>query len=253
VEINYDNKVVLITGASTGIGAEFAKAFAASGAKVVINYLNSKASADHLVQEIQEAGGTAIAIKADVTSSSDVKTLFETVIEKFEKIDILINNAGALVKRMPFAELQEEVWDQTYNLNVKSVFLCSKEAYPIMKQNGGGSIINITSIAARNGGGPGALHYSSAKGAVLTLTKGMAKEFLPAGIRVNAISPGVISTPFQDKFTPSEIREGFLKGIPMGREGLPAEIVGTAMFLASDFASYICGETIEVNGGQLMD
>lgn len=253
MEINYDNKVVLITGASTGIGAEFAKGFAASGAKVVINYLNSKASADHLVQEIQKAGGTAIAIKADVTSSSDVKALFETAIEEFGKIDILINNAGALVKRMPFADLQEEVWDQTYNLNVKSVFLCSKEAYPIMKQNGGGSIINISSIAARNGGGPGALHYSSAKGAVLTLTKGMAKEFLPAGIRVNAISPGVISTPFQDKFTPAEIREGFLKGIPMGREGLPAEIVGTALFLASDFASYICGETIEINGGQLMD
>lgn len=253
MEINFHHKVVLITGASTGIGSEFAKGFAAAGAKVVINYLNSKTSAEHLVQEIQEAGGTAIAIKADVTSSSDVKVLFETAIEEFGRIDILINNAGALVKRMPLAELQEETWDQTYNLNVKSVFLCSKEAYPFMKLNGGGSIINISSIAARNGGGPGSLHYASAKGAVLTLNKGMAKEFLAAGIRVNAISPGVISTPFQDKFTPAEIREGFLKGIPMGREGMPGEIVGTAMFLASDYASYICGETIEVNGGQLMD
>ncbi len=253
MNLSFENKVVVITGGSTGIGAEAAKAFAATGAKVVVNYLHSEQNAMDVVKSIKEKGGEAIAVKADVTSSTDVEKLFEKTIESYHGVDVLINNAGGLLVRCPFEELEEEDWDRVYDLNVKSVFLCSKAAVRFMKKNENGAIINLTSIAARNGGGAGALHYASAKGAVLTLTKGMAKELLQYNIRVNAISPGVISTPFHDKYTPENLRSGFLKGIPMGREGRPDECVGAILFLASDYASYICGETIEINGGQMMD
>lgn len=253
MNLSFENKVVVVTGGSTGIGAEIAKGFADAGAKVVITYYHSPEKANQVVANIQEAGGTSLAIKANATSATDIKAVFSQTVEQFGGVDILINNAGGMVQRVKFEELTEDIWDEVYDLNVKSIFLATKEVVPIMKKKNGGVIINTASIAARNGGGPGAIHYASAKGAVLTLTKGLAKELLPYNIRVNGINPGVISTPFHDKYSTEDVRRGFVQGIPMGREGTPDECVGAVLFLASNAASYICGEIIEVNGGQLMD
>ncbi|MET3698584.1 3-oxoacyl-[acyl-carrier protein] reductase [Bacillus oleivorans] len=249
----FQDKVVLVTGGSTGIGAAIAKGFGAAGAKVAVHYLTNEEKANQVVSSIKEMGADAISVRADMTSASDVKNLYSVILQHYGRVDILINNAGSMVERCPFENLSEEVWDQVYNINVKSIFLSTKEAVPIMKKQGGGVVINTASVAARNGGGPGAIHYASAKGAVMTLTKGLAKELLPYHIRVNGINPGVISTPFHEKFSPDKVRDQFLKGIPMGREGTPEEIAGAVLFLASDYASYICGEHIEINGGQWMD
>lgn len=253
MNIRFDEKVVVISGASTGIGAASAKAFGASGAKVVVNYNSSQQEADKVVSAILEAGGEAIAVQADVSTSAGAATLFDQTIETYGRIDVLFNNAGALLERQPIEDLTEELWDQVYDVNVKSVFLCTKKAIPLMKEQGGGVIINTASVAGRNGGGAGSLHYASAKGAVLTLTKGLAKELAPYHIRVNGINPGVISTPFHDRFTPDHLRQKFLGSIPLGREGTPDECAGAVLFLASDAASYLTGEVIEINGGQLMD
>lgn len=253
MKVNFNGKIAVVTGASTGIGAEIAKEFGAAGAKVVVNYKRSEQAANEVVKAIKQEGGEAIAIQADVAVSSDVKRLFEETESVFGGIDILVNNAGALLERSAIEDLPEDLWDEVYNVNVKSVFLCTKYVTPLMKKRGGGSIINTASIAARNGGGGGSVHYASAKGAVLTFTKGMAKELLEHNIRVNGINPGVITTPFHDQFTKPELREKLVGGIPMGREGAPSECAGAVLFLASDQASYICGEIIEINGGQLMD
>lgn len=253
MEFNFTNKVAVVTGASTGIGAEVAKGFGKSGAKVVVHYNRSSEKAEAVVQAIQDAGGEAVAIQADLSSKAGVDQLFAGVIDEYAKVDILFNNAGALIERCQISDLPEELWDKVYDLNVKSVFLCSQKAIPLMKDNGSGVIINTASVAARNGGGGGSVHYASAKGAVLTFTKGLAKELATLNIRVNGINPGVISTPFHDQFTPDEVRKNFVNGIPMGREGTPQECVGTVLFLASEAASYITGEVIEVNGGQLTD
>jgi 3-oxoacyl-[acyl-carrier protein] reductase len=149
--------------------------------------------------------------------------------------------------------MTEDLWDECMNVNIKSVYLCTQAVLPYMKKQGYGRIINLSSIAARNGGGVGATHYSASKAAVLTMTKGLAKELADTGITVNAIAPGVINTPFHDKYSTSELREQFKKLIPLAREGEAEEIAYAILFLASDYANFILGETIEINGGQLMD
>jgi 3-oxoacyl-[acyl-carrier protein] reductase len=253
MKLSFEGKVVLITGSSTGIGNAFARGFAESGAKVVVNYNNSSEQALALVNSIREQGGEAIAIQADVSDSEGVDTLFEGALSTYGKLDILVNNAGALIQRCSIEEMTEELWERIFAVNTKSVFLCSRKVIPIMKKQGGGKIINISSQAARNGGGGGSIAYASSKGAVSTFTKGLAKELAPFGILVNGIAPGVIATPFHDRYTPEVLREQMLKGIPLGREGTPEECVGAVLFLASSSADYITGEMIEVNGGTLMD
>jgi 3-oxoacyl-[acyl-carrier protein] reductase len=168
-------------------------------------------------------------------------------------IDILVNNAGSLVERLKTLEMTEERWNEVINLNATSAFFAAKAVIPKMLEKRSGVIVNVTSIAGRNGGALGSIHYSSAKAAILTMTKGLAKEFAASGIRVNAVSPGVIDTPYHETFTTPEIMQNLRKAIPMGREGRPEEVAGVIAFLASDAASYLCGETIEVNGGLLMD
>jgi len=165
----------------------------------------------------------------------------------------LINNAGSLVERLKTLELTEPRWNEVMNLNATSAFFAAKAVIPKMLEKGAGVIVNVTSIAARNGGALGSIHYSSAKAAILTMTKGLAKEFAAQGIRVNAVSPGVIDTPYHETFTTPEVMQNLRKAIPMGREGRPDEVASVIAFLASDAASYLCGETVEVNGGLLMD
>lgn len=250
--LDLTGKVALVTGASSGIGAATAIALAAQGASVAINYNRNEAGATQTQQAIVAAGGKAIVIQADVTKTADIKTMIERTTNELGPIDILVNNAGSLVERKKLLELTEERWDDVMNLNLKSVFLVTQAVAPAMIERKTGSIINLTSIAGRNGGGPGAFHYATAKGGLITLTKGIAKELAPYGIRVNSVSPGVIDTPFHETFSTAEMIEGFVKTIPMGRVGTSEETAKVIVFLASDAASYVCGETIEVNGGQLM-
>jgi len=252
---DFTGKVVLVTGASSGIGRATAEFFGSCGASVAITYLNNKGGADAAVAAIANCNGdrSPIAIKADVTKHSEIEAMIREVEDGFGPVDILVNNAGSLVERLKTLEMTEERWNEVINLNATSAFFAAKAVIPKMLEKGAGVIVNVTSIAGRNGGALGSIHYSSAKAAILTMTKGLAKEFATQGIRVNAVSPGVIDTPYHETFTTPEIMANLRKSIPMGREGRPDEVASVIAFLASDAASYLCGETIEVNGGLLMD
>jgi len=250
---DFTGKVVLVTGASSGIGRATAELFGRCGASVAITYNNNSNGADEAVAVIEDSGSKAIAIKADVLENSAIEKMVADVEGKLGPIDILVNNAGSLIERLKTLEMTEQRWNQVMDLNASSAFFAAKAVIPKMLEKGSGVIINVTSIAGRNGGALGSIHYSSAKAAMLTMTKGLAKEFATHGIRVNAVSPGVIDTPYHETFTAPEVMENLRKAIPMGREGRPDEVASVIAFLASDAASYLCGETIEINGGLLMD
>ena len=243
-------KVVLVTGASTGIGAACAKAFGALGCKVAVHYNSSKAAAMAVAEAIEKAGGEALVVQGDLRVSAECERVVTEAVNRFKRIDVLINNAGALVKRVPITDVSDEVFDDIVGLNVRSMLMCTKYAVPHMTR---GSIINLTSIAARNGGGPGASLYAGSKGFVSTATKSLAKELAGRQIRVNAVAPGVITTPFHDKFSTPEQLEAMRLTIPMARLGTADECVGAFIYLASEkLSSYVTGQIIEVNGGQYM-
>lgn len=250
---DFTGKVVLVTGASSGIGRATAELFGRCGASVAITYKNNSAGAEAAVAALTEIGGKAVSIKADLTESAAIEQMIHDVETSLGPVDILINNAGSLVERLNTLEMTEARWNEVVNLNATSAFFAAKAVIPKMLEKGSGVIINVTSIAGRNGGALGSIHYSSAKAAMLTMTKGLAKEFASRGIRVNAVSPGVIDTPYHETFTTSEVMGNLRKAIPMGREGRPDEVASVIAFLASDAATYLCGETIEINGGLLMD
>jgi 3-oxoacyl-[acyl-carrier protein] reductase len=241
-------KVALITGASSGIGAATARVFADLGAKVAIGYHANRAGAEKVLSEIPGA----IAIRADVRQSAAIRALVSETAARLGPIDILVNNAGSLVERQRILEVTEERWNDIMALNLTSAVLCSQAVAGSMIERKTGAIINIVSIAGRNGGGPGAGAYATAKGGLITFTKSLAKELALHGIRVNAVSPGVIDTPFHEVFSTPEMIRNFVAGIPMGRTGTSEECATVIAFLASGAAAYVVGETIEVNGGQLM-
>lgn len=253
MEIRFDNQVVLITGASTGIGAVLAKAFGAAGAKVVVHYNRSEIEAKTVAGEIQAAGAEVLLVQADVTVPAQIHQMIAQTMERFGQIDILVNNAGGLLKRQAVAEVPNTLYQQIMDLNMTSTFQICRQVVPIMQDQERGSIINVTSIAARSGGGAGAVVYASSKGAVSTFTRGLAKELAAYNIRVNAISPGVILTPFHERYTTPEQMQAAINTIPMGRAGQPEECIGAVFFLASEtMSSYVTGQIIEINGGQLM-
>ncbi|WP_039784942.1 SDR family NAD(P)-dependent oxidoreductase [Herbaspirillum huttiense] len=246
-------KVVFISGASTGIGAAAASAFAARGSHLVVHYNSSKEEAEAVAAEVRAAGSKAVTIGADVRDTAAINAAITKAVEQMGRIDVLINNAGALVKRAPLETVTDELFDEIININARSVVAFTRAVIPVMRAQGGGNIINVTSVAARHGGGPGALIYAASKGFVSTITRGMAKELLADKIRVNAVAPGVIMTPFQERFTTPEQLEGFRKTIPMGRIGEPDECSGAFLYLASDqMSGYVTGQIIDVNGGQYM-
>lgn len=249
----FEGQVALITGASSGIGRATAEAFARQGARVAVNYLKNEKGANEAVEAIRKAGGEAIALRTDVTRSSEVKNMVATTEKKWGKLDVLVNNAGDLLSRQTLTDMTEEYWDQIMALNLKSVFLCTQAVWKHMADRKSGTIINVASIAGRNGGGLGAAAYAAAKGAMITYTKGLAKELAPHGIRVNGINPGVILTPYHEKYSPPELMKKMVSAIPMGRAGTSEEIADVIVFLASPAARYMTGETVEVNGGMLMD
>jgi 3-oxoacyl-[acyl-carrier protein] reductase len=248
-----NNKVVLITGASTGIGAAAARAFAQQGSKVAVHYNASKDAAEAVARDVKTAGGQALLVGGDVTNSANVKRIVADTLTGFGRIDVLVNNAGGLVRRTKIEEYDEEFLHQVLDLNVIQVAMFVHEVVPAMRRQGGGNIINVSSIAARHGGGGGAIVYAGAKGFISTATKGWAKELVGDKIRVNAVSPGVITTPFHERYSTAEQLKAMQATIPMNRLGTAEECAGTFIYLASDAMSgYVTGQVIEVNGGQYM-
>jgi 3-oxoacyl-[acyl-carrier protein] reductase len=250
--LNLANKVALITGASSGIGAATAKLLAELGADVAVTYHENQRGAELVSEDIKSHGRKAIAIRADFRQADQISTTVTRVAEALGPIDILLNNAGSLVERKANLEMTKELWDDVVNLNLTSAMLCSQAVAPSMIERKSGAIINVVSIAGRSGGGPGAGAYAAAKAGLIALTKSQARELAPHGIRVNAISPGVIDTPFHEVFSTPEMIKSFVASIPLGRIGTPEDCAKVVAFLASDLSSFLVGETIEVNGGQLM-
>ena len=250
--LDLTGRVALVTGASSGIGAATASVLADLGAIVALGYHQNEEGANQVLDQIMEEGGKALAICADMRRAADISSLVKRATDELGPIDILVNNAGSLVQRQAIRELTPERWSEIINLNLTSVMICTQAVATSMIERKRGAIINIVSIAGRTGGGPGAAAYSVAKGGLITFTKSLAKELAPHGVRVNAISPGVIDTPFHQVFSTPEMIRNFVTTIPLGRVGTPLECAKVIAFLASDASSYVVGETIEVNGGQLM-
>lgn len=249
----FSGEVAWVTGSSTGIGRAASLGLARQGCRLVVHYNRSKPEAQEVVEEIESRGGETLMVRGDVADAEDVRRMVGEIQDHYGRLDVLVNNAGSLVERRSLAEMTEDLWDRVMSVNLKSVYLCSQAVLPLMRQQGRGKIINVTSVAARNGGGPGSAAYATAKGGVSTLTRALAKELVSDGILVNGVAPGVITTPFHDQFTPPETREKLAQSIPLGREGTPEETIGAVLFLASSWADYMTGEIVEVNGGQLMD
>lgn len=249
----FSEEVAWVTGSSTGIGRACAIALAKEGCRVAVHYNRSEDEARKVAGEIESSGGEALLVGGDVADGGEVQRMIGEIEERFGRLDVLVNNAGSLIERRSLEDMTEDLWDRVMDVNLKSVYLVSQAVLPLMKRQGGGKIINMTSVAARSGGGPGSIAYATAKAGVSNLTRAMAKELIPEGILVNAVAPGIISTPFHEQFTPDDVREKMTGNIPIGREGSPEEIAGAVVFLASSAADYLVGEIIEVNGGQLMN
>lgn len=244
----FNGKIAVVTGGARDIGKAISIKLAKEGAKVVINYNSSEAGAKETVNEIKSSGGEAIAIKADVSTIAGIQYLKAKTVESFgEKIDILVNNAGGLFARKTLQEIDEDFYDLVMNVNFKATLFAIQAFEPLMSK--GGSIVNLSSQAARDGGGGGASLYASSKGAVTTFTRAMAKELGPKGIRVNAVNPGMIATTFHDTFTTDAVREKVAGMTPLRREGTAEEVADVVSYLASSASSFISGGNYDINGG----
>jgi 3-oxoacyl-[acyl-carrier protein] reductase len=243
-------RVALVTGADVGIGRAAAMALARDGADVAVHYHSNQARAEDLARAIEALGRRAVIARADLTQSAEVGRTVRDTETRLGAIDILVNNAGGLLGRHALVDMTETFFHDVMNVNALTTFLCCQAVAPGMIARRSGAIVNLTSLAAHNGGGPGASVYAAAKAAVLTLTKAYARELAPHGVRVNAVSPGLIGgTPFHSTFTSPEAFAAAVKTIPLGRAGEPDDVARVIAFLAGDAAAFVTGETIEVNGG----
>jgi 3-oxoacyl-[acyl-carrier protein] reductase len=242
------NKVAIVSGGSRDIGRAISVQLAQEGAKVVVNFLGNKANAEETLALIHAVGGEGIIVQADMTKKSEVESLVNTTKATYgNEIHILANVAGGLVARKSTAEMDEDFWDLVMNINLKSVFLAVQAVTPFMPS--GSSIINFSSLAGRDGGGPGASAYATSKGALMTYTRALAKEFGVKGIRVNAVAPGMIATAFHDTFTKPEVRTNVANATALKREGNANEVADLVVYLASEQSSYITGANFDINGG----
>jgi 3-oxoacyl-[acyl-carrier protein] reductase len=245
--------VALVTGASGGIGQAAALELAGRGADVAVHYHRNEQGAAETVRQIEALGRKAASFGGDLSRREPAAALVTAVLGLFGRIDVLVNNAGDLVERKPLAEMSEALWRQVIDLNLSSAFFVTQAAAPGMVERGSGVIVNVSSVAGHNGGGPGALAYAAAKGGLTSLSKAMAKELAPKGVRVNTVSPGLIGqTAFHARFTAPEAFAAVEKTIPLGRAGTPEEVGRVIAFLAGPDAAYLVGENVEVNGGMLM-
>lgn len=251
--LQFAGKSVLVTGAGSGIGAAVAQSFGAAGARVAVHYSRNREGAEAVASSIRQAGGQAVTLAGDLLDRSVPDQLVARTVEAFGGLDILVNNAGDMFGRRPMDRASDDDFDHVVGLNVHAAFALCRAAAPVMRQAGRGSMINTTSIAARTGGGEGVGLYAAAKAFVSSMTRVLARELAPHGIRANGVAPGVILTDFHARNSTPEQLEGARRSIPMGRLGTADECVGAYLFLADDLLSgYITGQIIEVNGGQLM-
>lgn len=244
---------VLVTGGSTGIGAAVAMALAGCGADVAIQYNASAEEAERVCAHMRALGRRAIALQADLAEPGAAARLVSEAVAQLGGLDILVNNAGSILGRLPTAAITEDFYGRIIDLNLNAVFFACQAALAVFVAQGGGVIINTTSLAARMGGGPGTVTYAAAKGGVSTLTRGLAREFAGRGIRINAVAPGFIRTPLHERHTEPQMMAAFEQSIPMGRLGVADDCVGAYLFLACNgLSGYVTGQVIEVNGGLLM-
>jgi 3-oxoacyl-[acyl-carrier protein] reductase len=237
----------LVTGASNGIGAETAVSLARHGARVLVHYNRAE---DQARAVLQRAGGDGEIVQADLSTRDGVHAVVERL--RGRQIDLLVNNAGSLVKRTRVLEFTEDLWDEVIMLNLTSAFLLAQAVLPGMVERKRGVIVNVSSVAAKNGGGIGALGYATAKAAVSTMTKGLAKEFASQGVRCNTVSPGTIDTNYHRTFSTEQMLKAVADATPLGRLGTSQEVADVILFLCSDESAFIHGQSIEVNGGFLM-
>lgn len=245
-------RVALVTGAGRGIGAGVAEGLAASGARVALHCHGSREAAETLAAGIRDGGGDAEVIQRDLTERGAAEAVVAAAMARYGALDVLVNNAGAMVERRPLAEVDDDFVDAVFDLNCRPVIHACRAAVPALAR-GGGSIINVSSISARTGGSPGSSIYSSAKAFVSTFTRSLAKELADQGIRVNAVSPGTVETDFHRRYSTPEKLERTRQAIPLKRLAAAEDCVGTFLYLASDTLSgYVTGQVFEVNGGQLI-
>jgi len=237
-----------VTGGNTGLGRAIALALAQAGADVALTYFSN--ASDQTLNEIRALGRRSLALYLDATNSAEVDRVMADLAHVLDDhIDILINNAGHLVGRVPISEMSNEHWHKVLDVNLSSTFYCTRAVLPYM-HTGWGRIVNMSSLAGRNGGRPGSTAYAAAKAGILGLTRGLAKELAPRGITVNAVAPGLIlETPFHATFTSVEDQQATIASLPLKRGGIPDDVAGAVLFLASDLASFITGEVTEINGG----
>jgi 3-oxoacyl-[acyl-carrier protein] reductase len=250
MDIRLDGKVAIVTGSIQGIGRATAEILNESGAAVVINNHRDEDELEKVAAAMRDGGGKVKAVVADVTRREECQKLVDAAMELGGRIDILVNNAGGLVKRIPVADFNEDHFQTVIDINLRSAFMMSHMVMPQMKKQKSGKIINLSSQAAHDGGGPGSAAYSASKGGIWTFTKSLAKELGPEGIHVNCIAPGFIAnTVFHNTFTPKETHEKVIGMIPLRRHGQSEDVARVALFLASKLSDYITGQSIEVNGG----
>ena len=240
-------KTAIITGGGRDIGRACALKLASEGANVAINYFASSAGADQTVSEIVEAGGQAFALQGDLQKQAGVDALVAKTMTEFGSIDVLVNNSGGLIARKKIAEMSLDHWNAVMELNLTSTFLMTKACLEHMTS---GAIVNLASQAGRDGGGPGSVAYATSKGAVMTMTRGLAKELGP-NVRVNALCPGMVDTDFHNIHTPDAARKGFESAAPVKRQGVPEDTANLVLFLACDDSAFMTGTNIDINGGML--
>jgi 3-oxoacyl-[acyl-carrier protein] reductase len=246
--MRFKGKVAMVTGGARDLGRAISIKLAAEGANVVINYFDNKSDAEETLKIVKNIGGNGIIVQGDMTKSDDVKRLFNESVKAFgNEIHVLVNVVGGIVGRKTITEQDEDWYHFLMDVNMKSCWLCTREAVPYM--SAGSAIVNFSSLAARDGGGPGASMYATAKGAVMTFTRSMAKELGPKGIRVNSLAPGTIATSFHDRFNTPENRERMKAVYPLRREGEASDVADLVAFLASSDSAYLTGTNIDINGG----
>lgn len=248
-EQSLHGKTALVTGGGTGIGQGIALALAKAGTRIAITYNNHKPDQDFADEVERHAGHPLTSLQLDATVETEVQRTVELLGREFGGLDILVNNVGGLIQRSAIGDMDFKLWRQVLAVNLDSTFLMTHFALPLI--NGGGRIINIASLAGRNGGHAGATAYATSKAAIFGFTRGLSKELATSGITVNALAPGFIeATPFHDTFTTAESKAATLETIPLGRAGVPEDVAGAALWLASDHARFVTGTVVDINGGQ---
>jgi 3-oxoacyl-[acyl-carrier protein] reductase len=250
----FAGQVVMVTGGATGLGAEIVRRFAELGAGVACCYYKSRAGAEALAAELREHGSEIFPVQVDVGDGAQVQAAVAAIAAHFgHPVSILVNNAGDNINPAPIDEMSEETWDRVLDVNLKGAFLCAKYCIPAMKAARSGRVINITSISARSGGGPGGAAYAASKGGLEAFNRALAKELAPFGVTANGVAPGVVYTPLHERTNTPESLERLRQNIPLLRLGAPVDVAALVTFLASPEAGYITGENIAVNGGFRMD